>query len=274
MGFWNPVANLREYIFNNPPGTTFFLCMLTLAITFISLSSYSRIHALPNPDTAKDWNHLLFALAQFKLCERVNVNTSELTSSSPSPLMELDKNNKAELNSTTTPFITYLRLEVPLVVSTSSSSDSLTDITLHTTLKASQLNMGGEDIVDVTLEFRSGNNTHTCLSLSAPANLMPVSVPPPQCHATNENDKSVHVEVSETLPTASNQCYSLKSEEDPTLRVDANKGVAVHHLVEFSVCLFVVCFLFCFAASLPCTMKRRHYWSGLDSQNEPLINES
>lgn len=53
MGFWQPVTNLRDYVSQNPPGVTFFLCLLALAISFICLSSYSYTHTLPNPDTTK-----------------------------------------------------------------------------------------------------------------------------------------------------------------------------------------------------------------------------
>lgn len=53
MGLWQPVTNLRDYVSQNPPGVTFFLCLLALAISFICLSSYSYTHTLPNPDTGK-----------------------------------------------------------------------------------------------------------------------------------------------------------------------------------------------------------------------------
>lgn len=53
MGFWQPVTNLRDYVSQNPPGVTFFLCLLTLAVSFICLSSYSYTHTLPNPDIEK-----------------------------------------------------------------------------------------------------------------------------------------------------------------------------------------------------------------------------
>lgn len=53
MGSWHPVTNLKEYVSQNPPVVTFFLCLLTLAMSFISLSSYSSTHIVPNPDTTK-----------------------------------------------------------------------------------------------------------------------------------------------------------------------------------------------------------------------------
>lgn len=58
MGFWQPVTNLRDYVCQNPPAVTFFLCLLTLALSFICLSFYSYTHTLPNPDTAEVRTHL------------------------------------------------------------------------------------------------------------------------------------------------------------------------------------------------------------------------
>lgn len=70
MGFWQPLTNLRDYVSQNPPGTTFFLCLLTLAISFICLSSYSYTHTLPNPDITKvrsDLNWSNFGLLLFSV---------------------------------------------------------------------------------------------------------------------------------------------------------------------------------------------------------------
>lgn len=59
MGFWQPVTNLKDYVSQkNPPAVTFFLCLLTLAISFIYLSFYSQAHTLPNPDIEKVNTHL------------------------------------------------------------------------------------------------------------------------------------------------------------------------------------------------------------------------
>lgn len=58
MGFLQPVTNLRDYFSQNPPVVTFFLCLLTLAVSFICLSSYSYTHIVPNPDTTKVSTHL------------------------------------------------------------------------------------------------------------------------------------------------------------------------------------------------------------------------
>ncbi|XP_042344293.1 insulin-like growth factor-binding protein 3 receptor [Plectropomus leopardus] len=271
MGFWQPVTNLKDYISQNPPAFTFFLCLLTLATTLIGLSSYGYTHTLPNPDTVKDWNHLLSSLSQFQLCVKANASLSELVSPAPSPMMDTN----TSLNSTKTPSLTTLHLKVPLAVSTDSDSGSLTDLGLHTALRASQLHLGGNETVNVTLDFFSGNNSYTCLTISAPTNLLPMSLLPPECPASEKNISPIHMEASNQLPTASQTCYSLHSETDPALTVMLTKEeqiVAVRHLLEVGFCLLGVCLILCVAASLTQSLTRHYHWNGLDLQNEPLVD--
>lgn len=270
MAFWQPVTNLRDYISQNPPGLTFFLCLLTLAISLICLSSYSHTHTLPNPDIAKDWNHLLSSLSQFQLCVKANANSSELVSPVPSPLMDRD----TSVNSTKTPSLITLHLKVPLTVTDDSNSGSLKDLGLHTALRASQLHLGGNEIIDVTLELLSGNETYTCLTISAPVDLLPMNLLPPECLASEKNISPIHVEASNQPLTASQTCYSLHSKNDPALTVmltQEEQSVAVRHMLEVSVCLLGVCLIVCVAASLTHSLVRRHHWNGLDLQNQPLI---
>ncbi|XP_008280256.1 transmembrane protein 248 [Stegastes partitus] len=276
MGFWQPVTNLREYVSQNPPGTTFFLCLLTLAISFICLSSYSSTHTLPNPDTTKDWNHLLSALSQFQLCVTGNTSSSELVSSVSSPLMEQEKDRRTSTNSTKSLSpITHLRLKVPLTVTSSSPGSSLKDLSLHVTFNASQLQLGGKKRVNLTLESLSGDNAHTCLTISAPTHLVPMSRLPPECPASEKIISPIRVEASNEIPAASQACYSLHSKNDPTLTVMLTREeqrVAVRHLLEVSGCLLAVCLMLCLAAGLTHSLTRRNQWNGLDIQNEPLLH--
>ncbi|KAM9359887.1 transmembrane protein 248 [Symphorus nematophorus] len=271
MGFWHPVTNLRDYASQNPPGVTFFICLLTLAISFICLSSYSFTHTLPNPDTAKDWNHALSSLSQFQLCVKTNTRSSELVSPVPSPLMDRD----TSVDSTKSPSVTSLHLKVPLTVTASSDSGSLKDLGLDTTLQAKQLLLGGNETVNVTVEVFSGNDTYTCLTISAPTLLLPTSPLPPKCPASEKIVSPIRVEANNKPSTASQTCYSLQSKNDPTLTVmltQEEQSVAVRHLMEVSACLIGVCLMLCFATSLTHSLMRRYHWNGLDQQNEPLID--
>ncbi|TNN43271.1 Transmembrane protein 248 [Liparis tanakae] len=204
MGFWHPVTNLRDYVSQNPPGVTFFLCLLTLAISFICLSSYSYRHTQPNPDAAEDWNHLLSSLSQFQLCVKDNTSSSELPVASA--LMDRD----ASVNSTKSPSLTTLRLMVPLAVTSN-------------------------ETVNMTLEFLSGNDTYTCLTISAPVHLLPMRLLPPECPVFENDISPIYVEAVNQLPPASHTCYSLHSTKDRTLTVmltQEEQSVAVRHLLE------------------------------------------
>lgn len=58
MDVWQTMMTLRDGVYSNPPKTTFFLCLLILALSFLCLSSYSYTHTLPNPDIKKVWTTL------------------------------------------------------------------------------------------------------------------------------------------------------------------------------------------------------------------------
>ncbi|XP_067376597.1 transmembrane protein 248 [Channa argus] len=263
MGIWQPVTNLKDYVSQNPPGVTFFLCLLTLSISFICLSSYGYTYILPNPDTTKDWNHLLSSLSQLQLCVKINESSSKLVSTVPSHLMEQDNERETYFTKTS---VTHLRLKVSLALTSNSATPPLKDFGLHSTLSATQLHIGGNEIVNMSLEFLNGNSSHTCLTISAPTHLLPMNLLPPECPASKKNITFAHVEVINQLPTASQTCYSLHSINDPTLIVMLTKEeqvVAVWHLLEVSMCLLGVCFILC----LPHMLIRRYYYNGLDLQN-------
>ncbi|KAJ4941680.1 hypothetical protein JOQ06_011557 [Pogonophryne albipinna] len=212
MGFWQLGTNLRDYVSQNPPLVTFFLCLLTLAISFICFSSYSYTHTVPNPDTVKH-----------KFCVQANASSSELVSPVPSPLM--DKDNLVSSAKT----LTTLHLKVPLSVTTNSDSGSLKNLALHTAFRART------ESVDVTLEFLTENDSYTCLTIRAPAHLLPMKLLPPECPEFKKNISPLHVEVSDKKPAASQTCYSLHSQDDPTLTVmltQDERNVAVRHLME------------------------------------------
>ncbi|KAM4615876.1 transmembrane protein 248 [Polymixia lowei] len=281
MGFWQPATNLKDYVSQNPPWVTFFLCLLTLAVSFIGLRSYSLTHTLPNPDITKDWNHLLSSLSQFQLCVKANVSSDGLVSPVPSSQKEQETGGMP-FNSPKTPLhVSHLHLKVPLVVAQSLASQPLKGLGLHTTLVASQLGLVGSENVNVTLQLLSepkGNDTFTCLTISGPTYLLPLTLLPPECPANEKIISPVHVvsiETSNQLPTASHTCYSLQSKHDPTLTVMLTKeqqAVAGQHLLEVSVCLLGVCLILCLSASLTLSVTRRYQGNGLDLHSEPLID--
>ncbi|XP_016530359.1 transmembrane protein 248 isoform X1 [Poecilia formosa] len=267
-------SNLREYVSHNPPGTTFFLCLLTLAFSFIVLSSYSYSHSLPNPDIEQDWNTLLLSFSTFHLCEKENASSPAHTSPI-APLQTIqEKDKKISINATRSSSVKDLHLHVPLAVISSSPSGTLKDIVLFTTLTAKQLKLGDKELVSLALRILPEDSEHICLTIRAPTHILPITPVPPSCYVSESNISRVPVEVTNQLPASSQTCYSMHFRKDPSLTVMLTmeeQGVAVKHLVEVSVCLLGVCLILCIAASLKTSVPHRDYLAGQNSQSEPLI---
>lgn len=275
MGAWQPVTKLKDYVSHNPPVFTFFLGLLTLAMSFICLGFYSHTHTLPNPDSVKDWNHLLSSLSQLQLCEKENESLPEINSSISSPVLKQENDQTSSVPLTAEPSsISMLHLWVPLGVAIRPPNESSKDLHLHTMLSASLLNIGGKENVSLTLEVPFGNRTHTCLTISAPTHLLPMSLLPPVCSASETNISLIHMEASDQPQTESQTCYSLNFKKDPTLTVMLTKeeqSMAERHLFEVGVFLLVSCILLCLAVSFTHSLTQRQEWKELDLQNEPLI---
>ncbi|XP_054905015.1 transmembrane protein 248 [Poeciliopsis prolifica] len=268
-------SNLREYVSHNPPGVTFFLCLLILAISFIVISSYSYSHSLPNPDIEQDWNTLLLSFSKFPLCEKENASSPAHTSPiAPLQTMQ-EKDEKTSINATrSSSSVMDLHLHVPLSVTPSSPSVTRKDIVLFTTLTAKQLKLGDKELVRLILEILPEDSEHICLTITAPKHILPMTLRPPKCSASESNISRVPVEVTNQLPASSQTCYSMHFKKDPTLTVMLTleeQSVAVKHLVVVSVTLLGVCFILCVAASLKTSVPHRDYLTRQNSQSEPLI---
>ncbi|XP_010894660.1 transmembrane protein 248 [Esox lucius] len=278
MGSWHPIANLKEYVYEHPPGVIFFLCVLTLALTFLSFGSYTHTHRLPNPDTPQDWNHFLSSLAHLQLCAKANGVGVEMVSSTTFGQEEL---GGTAYNSTQSPpSITHLSLSVPLAVMHSSDSQSMSNVHLRAMLLASQLGLTGNETVNVTLMFSSQpveGNLHTCLTISAPTHILPLTLRPPVCSASEGTSypvKAVATDTSSLKPPMSESCYILQYTPDSTLTAMLTQkelGLAGRHLIQVSICLLGVCVLLFLSASLTHTHTRRDH-NGLDHQTEPLMD--
>lgn len=272
MVFWQPLANLRDYATNKPPGVTFFCCLLALALSFICLGSYSYTHTLSNPDTKKDWNHLLSSLAQHHLCvENTSSAQQVTTASNKDSTIQKEKS----LNSTTAPDVAYLHLQVPVILTSNSEGSSQRDVSLSTNFSSSQLQLEGNETIRVTIDFVVKNSGFACLTISASTQLLSLSPLPPTCPQTLKNIKEVYVEARKEMPSEQN-CYSLQSKHDPALQVMLTKEdqfVAVQHLLEVSVVLLAICLILCISVSLTHSQTQRHHWKEQDHENGPLIDD-
>lgn len=274
MACWQPIHNLRDYVAQNPPPVTFFLCLLTMSVSFISLGSYSERHTLPNPDVIKDWNHVLSTLSTFYLCVNSNVSSDKLTATTLSHVKKKEMHGEMTSNSSNPLVVSSLHFKVPLSVRTAPISGLKRDAVLHTTMKASQLKLGGDETIVVTLFHLSDNDTSCCLTVTAPKHILPMTLVPPECPVSSSNHSVIQVEARQSFPTAAHTCFSLTSTDDPSLTVmltQEEQHVAVRHLLEVSVCLLSLCLLLCFAASLAKSLMGSGQWKTVDLHNGPLI---
>lgn len=260
MVFWQPITNLREYVTSKPPGVTFFICLLVLALSFICLSVYSNTHTLPNPDVVKDWNHLLTSIAQHQLCE-INGSFTPIVPNLPNK----EQNTAMKIS------VALLHVQVPLILAPK-STDISQSISLRTSLTSSQLQLEGNETYTVTIDF-TANDSNSCLTIRAPSDLLSSPVPP-GCPQTTNDKEAVYTEARKVI-TPAQKCYNLRSTFDPTLQVmltEEDQHLAVRHLVEVAVVLLGVCLILCLSVSITHSPTQRHRWTQKDLHQEPLIN--
>ncbi|XP_056457521.1 insulin-like growth factor-binding protein 3 receptor [Gadus chalcogrammus] len=271
-----PGVNLRDYVSLHPPEVTFFLCLLSLAVSLLCLRFYGQTHTLPNPDIATDWNRLLSSLAEFQLCADANSSVAAAAASWTAPPPPQDPTEAGPTGDT------LLHRRVPLVVGAASAP--LEELSLHTEVTASQLGLPGNASVSVTVHVLSeaeGKGTYTCLTISGPTHLLPLDLLPPECPRTENVPPTVVHLVTLTPstgppPAAPQSCFSLQSHHDPALTVmltQEDQEVAGRHLLESSGCLLGVCLLFCLYASLR-RSPRRHPGNAVDRHicTQPLVD--
>ncbi|KPP74254.1 hypothetical protein Z043_106595 [Scleropages formosus] len=140
-GRWRLSDNLQRKVQGNAPAVVFLLCLLSLAVAFGSFAFYARGHAVKNPDVAQDWNKILGALADLRLCALPNETDRETAAAGvrrvvSAPLLgERTPADEASAN------WTYVSLLVPLVLTGGTEDQKPSNI--HTTLTGSQLGLKG-----------------------------------------------------------------------------------------------------------------------------------
>ncbi|KAJ0019371.1 hypothetical protein NQD34_006940 [Periophthalmus magnuspinnatus] len=267
MILWQPITNLRNYVANKPPGVTFFLCLISLAVSFLFLGVYSYNHILPNPDVVKDWNHLLSYIAQYHLCETNSTGFTQLISTSNKE----PKVQKEDLTYSTTVAVSVepIHARVPLILSSKGSSQS---ISLHTSFSASQLKLEGNQTFSVTIDF-TANESYACLSIREPSYLLSINPQPPACRENVINQQAIYTEAKKVMAPAQ-KCFSFQAIHDPTLQVMLTKEdqlVAIRHLLEVALVLLGVCLILCLSVSLTQTQNPHPRWKEQDLHHEPLI---
>ncbi|TRY97008.1 hypothetical protein DNTS_001435 [Danionella cerebrum] len=134
MGQWRPVSNLREQASRRPPVVIFFLCLLTLSITFVCVGLYSQNHDIKNPDIGVDWNGVLGSLAALKFCKHLNESDTNLKEEEI-PFQMINHDDQIS--------ITTSAAQVSLLVPLGFKGDVPDKMNISTTLMGRQLGMKG-----------------------------------------------------------------------------------------------------------------------------------
>uniref|UniRef100_T1IQ77 TMEM248/TMEM219 domain-containing protein n=1 Tax=Strigamia maritima TaxID=126957 RepID=T1IQ77_STRMM len=96
---FNPLQNVKGFILTRPPVLVFLICLITFAVTALSLAYFVRTSELRDPNVELDWNILLEKFANLNFCLERN-KTHEKPSTAFELILKKEK-NEHEMSLTT-----------------------------------------------------------------------------------------------------------------------------------------------------------------------------
>lgn len=293
MRMWLSLGNFRNYLELNAPVVIFFMCLLSLAVSFISFGVYCKVHSVRNPDITQDWNQILASIAGLKFCMLSNETDAPslpMEDVTASPLHAKQKTTVGmSLNFSTAS--SNLSLLVPLTLAVSGQGQS--PAYLHAKLQGWELGFKGstgKESLNLTLLFYSQTkadpttnrtsvetgSTFTCLRVTASTYILPQTKRPPECPVINEHNFPMNA-ITTTWKKQNfldrSKCYNMTFKSDPSLTVmlsQEERALAGYHLIITSACLLFVCGVLCIHSCLSRPKFQRCQDNGQDLK-EPLI---
>ncbi|KAL4646499.1 transmembrane protein 248-like isoform X2 [Arapaima gigas] len=283
---WWPFESVQKKLRGDPPAVVFLLCLLSLTVAFSSFAFYIQGHAVKDPDVAQDWNKILGALADLQLCVLHNETDREASGVTVQRVVSAPLLGEHELADRVPANWTYLSLLVPLMLTGGTQGHN--PASFRTMLTGSHLGLkgpAGEEVLNVTIRFlteHEGNSSlpgaTTCLSLTAPAHILPQTCLPPVCPVSEEQysgQSTLSVVASKSYKMDPQECFHMEFSPDPRFTVmlsQVDRELAMHHLMIFSGSLLTLFVVLCFIGTLSCTKSRRYHGNGLDLQKDPLLD--
>ncbi|MBN3321234.1 MORC2 protein, partial [Atractosteus spatula] len=193
MVAWQPFGNLRRCTEDQPPVVIFFLCLLSLAVTFIGFGAYARSHEVKNPDIVQDWNQVLGSLAKLRFCVLENgtdISTAPLVTGethASAPLVQHETHDGHVGNPSSDP-LTLTHLSILGQLDWAPQRRDQDPVYLWATLWGKQLDFkGSAEKTALNISFilpswsqlagngseRQSGPSRTCIGFSAPARLLP-----------------------------------------------------------------------------------------------------
>ncbi|MEE6522724.1 hypothetical protein FKM82_021347 [Ascaphus truei] len=219
MFLCQPCGGLRSCVFQQPPLLMFFLCLVTLAVTFLSLGAYVKTHPVRNADVTQDWDSLLQALGLLQFCPQGNATgrvTPLLLAGSPLNVSGLHPGGLAS-----TSVLVGLSLR-PWDPVTNTSG-------LRLSVSSAQLGLRGEgtgaDLFVTLSPVRSAGgcgdtdcSTKYCVTVTAPVSLLPQARSPLQCPQSMPSaPPPPDLYVAQRYPGHPSHCYTATYNRDPEM---------------------------------------------------------
>ncbi|GCC26152.1 hypothetical protein chiPu_0004566 [Chiloscyllium punctatum] len=299
MVTWHLLENVKYFVLQRPPMILFILSISSLGIAFFSLGIYIQSHEVSNPDVPKAWNTVLQSLSKLEFCLSQNeslwqTRTEPLSFGrgsvrrrpDPDPLVHTTTRQPV----TTIAFTRDLPESVSLLLPiTFDSNEPLkrfsSDITrLHAVVDGNLLGLEdskAKEVINIMLvspwppehnlsQINSSNNMNplTCITMSAPAHVLPQARYLPSCKLENITAllyQNTLAKISEKMPSQSHtsaQCYKAQDKPEhkfPIVLSKEDRILCSQHLLKSSfILLLLALVIFCLCVACGLRKKKRH----------------
>ncbi|XP_040296591.1 uncharacterized protein LOC121008232 [Bufo bufo] len=236
-------TGLRLSVRHHPPLVTFFLCLLTLAATFLCYGVFIRTYPVRDADFTQDFDTVLQTLTASKICPQKN---------GTAPTVQASSADRSDLAS----------VSVLASVTLSPWQPSVNHSGLHIYATASQLGMTGPGadsplLITVRSSWWSAQCNDSdaecsgrfCVTVSGLQAVLPQSWSSLQCNTENGSGQQPRPElyVVEIETDDPQKCYSLQYRGDPDLKAvisQEDRAVSSGRLLTAAVfCLLVALLL-------------------------------
>uniref|UniRef100_H3BET4 TMEM248/TMEM219 domain-containing protein n=1 Tax=Latimeria chalumnae TaxID=7897 RepID=H3BET4_LATCH len=200
-----PVENVKSCLVNRPPLVVFFVCLLSLAITFFCFGVYIRSYSVKDPDVTQDWNSFLQSISEVDFCAYENETASDSN-------VHLDDSAKGCLNKLgSSPLIDHGPILLSMSVLVHLTFDLPKGLKSNKTYFRSTVcgrqlglkNLAAQELINITVVAPSPEQPcvgqeectqllapSTCITLTASAHVLPQTKNPPFC-SVNLNDQMI-----------------------------------------------------------------------------------
>lgn len=246
---WPPCQGLRSCVLHHPPVITFFVCVVTLGITYLALGFYVKTQPVRDFDFTQDWGDILQALSAGKVCAQGNSSRHITAVDGTRTVNPEDSANVSVLVTiTVSPWQLALNHSSLQIIATGAqlgmkdpSEDTPLTITLTSYWGSIQCN---DSEMECAVKY--------CVSLIGPRELLPKTTWSRQCPVSGSGVPAIpEMYVLEKEPRASTKCLvynedliqNVISEEDAALCAQRLRDAAL--VILFLGLLLMVMFALC-----------------------------